>query len=132
MRYGEKSSSVAESFNSFIKNDKGLPHSYLAEQIRVHLMEWIMYKRKKEFQNWKSYLTPRMEYILKTIKDVGRSYRVKQAGEGLFEVYTLAPPKKHLVELYAMSCTCRRWDVNGFPCSHGRRRGYGLRKYFGL
>ncbi|RZC81221.1 hypothetical protein C5167_043799 [Papaver somniferum] len=115
--YGEKSSSVIESFNSFIKNDKGLPHSFLAGQIRVHLMDW-MYKRKKESEKWKSVLTPRMEHRLKTIKDVGRSYRVKPAGDSLFEVYTLAPPKKHLVELYSRSCTCRRWDANRFPCSH--------------
>ncbi|KAI3885819.1 hypothetical protein MKX03_009033, partial [Papaver bracteatum] len=59
-----------------------------------------------------------MEGRLKKIKDVGRSYRVKQAGYGLFEVYTLVPPRKYLVELYAFNCTCRRWEVNGFPCSH--------------
>ncbi|XP_026383849.1 uncharacterized protein LOC113279371 [Papaver somniferum] len=87
MHYGEKSSSVIESFNSFIKNDKGLPHSFLADQIQVHLMDW-MYKRKKESEKWKSVLTPRMEHRLKTIKDVGRSYRVKPAG-GWYSKHTV-------------------------------------------
>ncbi|XP_026396436.1 uncharacterized protein LOC113291076 [Papaver somniferum] len=112
MRYGEKSFIVAECFNSWIKNNKGLPQSYLAERIRIRLMEF-MYKSNKESQSWEGHLTPRMEGRLKKIKDVERSYRVKQAGDGLFEVYTLVPPKKkNLVELYDFNCTCRRWELS--------------------
>lgn len=117
MRYGEKCSNVAESYNSWVKTDKDLPLCVLADQLRIRTMNMI-FQRMKKSEKWTSILTPEMERRLKRIKDVGRCYNVVQAGRGLFEVSTVIPPKRHMVELYAFNCTCRRWTVNGFPCSH--------------
>lgn len=117
MRYGEKCSNVAETYNNWCRNDKDLPQCFLAEQLRVKLMKQV-HTRSNKSATWKSYLTPEMEKHLKRIKDVGRRYQVIPAAEDLFEVTTIIPPKKHLVNLKSYHCSCRRWQVNGFPCSH--------------
>ncbi|KAI3992544.1 hypothetical protein MKX01_022635, partial [Papaver californicum] len=40
-RYGEVASSVAESFNSWIKGEKRMPVSALVDTIRVKMMQMI-------------------------------------------------------------------------------------------
>lgn len=41
---------------------------------------------------------------------------VSPVGEGIFEVASNAT--QYIVDLKVRSCTCRRWDLSGIPCSH--------------
>ncbi|XP_026378062.1 uncharacterized protein LOC113272446 [Papaver somniferum] len=59
-RWGENTSSIAESFNNVIKHDKPLPALELVDVIRAKVMEQN-YKRLLESNKWTIVLTPRMQ-----------------------------------------------------------------------
>ncbi|KAI3875384.1 hypothetical protein MKW98_000061 [Papaver atlanticum] len=92
-RWGEVASSVAESFNSWIKDLKNMPVSALVNTIRRKMMEMIS----------------------EQLTDEGNSWTVYPAGDLLFEVVA---DHGYEVNLETKYCSCNRWKVYGFPCSH--------------
>ncbi|KAI3964822.1 hypothetical protein MKW92_013617, partial [Papaver armeniacum] len=103
-RYGEVASS----------DEKRMPVSALVNTIRMKLMESI-HKRHKISETMTSLLTPDYENKLKELTDEGNSWIVIPAGDTLFEVVA---DHRYAVNLETFHCSCNRWKVYGFPCSH--------------
>ncbi|KAI3890547.1 hypothetical protein MKW92_051386 [Papaver armeniacum] len=114
-RYDEVASSVAESVNNWVKDEKRMPVSALVNTIRIKLME-LIHKRHKISETMTSLrLTPDYENKLKELTDEGNSWIVIPAGDTLFEVVA---DYRYTVNLETFHCSCNRWKVYGFPCSH--------------
>lgn len=113
-RYGEYSSNVAESFNSWIIEERALPITSCLDGIRIKIMEQ-MAKRREECHLWTTILCPSMEHRLKGLIDEGFGWVVYKSSEFIFEVKS---PSSHHVDLQNRSCTCNQWKVTGFPCAH--------------
>ncbi|XP_026378139.1 uncharacterized protein LOC113272531 [Papaver somniferum] len=114
-RYGELTSNVVESFNSFLRHEKQLKVIELIECIRARTME-TMWKRKLASSKWTAILTPKMQARLdKRITDC-RRYKVRRDSEKVFEIITNTG--KHTVDLDSRTCTCQWWKKHSSPCSH--------------
>ncbi|KAL5711160.1 hypothetical protein ACHQM5_021649 [Ranunculus cassubicifolius] len=94
-RYGELSSSLAESFNSWILEERHLPITAFLDAIRVRIMNMYAKRREKSL-DWTTKLCPEWEKELSLRMDVGRSWTVVKASETVYEVTAL---HKHRVDL---------------------------------
>ena len=74
-RYGEYSSNVAESFNSWILEDRVMPITSCLDDIRVKVME-KMARRREESRLWTTKLCPVMEERLSKLVDDGFGWDV--------------------------------------------------------
>ncbi|KAI3921238.1 hypothetical protein MKW92_037734 [Papaver armeniacum] len=103
-RYGEVALSVAESVNNWLKDEKRMPVSALVNTIRMKLME-LIHKRHKISETMTSRLTPDYENKLKELTDEGNSWILFRSLV-ILSIWRL------------FTCSCNRWKVYGFPCSH--------------
>ncbi|KAF5178685.1 Mudr family transposase [Thalictrum thalictroides] len=91
-RYGDMCSSIAESFNSWVGEERFLPITSMIDRIQNKLKERI---------------------------DAGKTWQPPiKSREDLFEVHSIST---NIVNLGRFSCTCGRWRVEGIPCVHALR-----------
>ena len=83
--YGEYSSNVAESFNSWILENRVMPITSCLDGIRVKVMEQ-MARRREECCLWTTYLCPVMEERLSKLVGDGFGWEVFKSSEFVFEV----------------------------------------------
>ncbi|XP_026428391.1 uncharacterized protein LOC113324284 [Papaver somniferum] len=114
-RFGQTSSSVAESFNNWIRDEKKLLACPLVDTIRRRIMELMSKRREEILLMDPEKLTPTYQAFLEEHIQMGRVWNVSQYDHNIFEVHS---PRSHFVDLDRMTCTCQRWRVYGFPCSH--------------
>ncbi|XP_026400518.1 protein FAR1-RELATED SEQUENCE 6-like [Papaver somniferum] len=114
-RFGQTTSSVAESFNNWIRKDKRLPACALVDMIRLRVMELMNERREMSLLMDPEKLTPTYEALLKEHIQIGRVWNVTQSSAYEYEIHS---PRSHTVDLLNKTCTCQRWRVYGFPCSH--------------
>jgi SWIM zinc finger len=50
--------------------------------------------------------------------DLARRYRYLPASDSLFEVKSNVTLGKYIVDLEKKTCSCRAWQLQGFPCAH--------------
>ncbi|XP_026458450.1 protein FAR1-RELATED SEQUENCE 6-like [Papaver somniferum] len=113
--FGQTTSSVAESFNNWIRKDKRLPACALVDMIRLRVMELMNERREMSLLMDPEKLTPTYEALLKEHIQIGRVWNVTQSSAYEYEIHS---PRSHTVDLLNKTCTCQRWRVYGFPCSH--------------
>lgn len=82
-RYGENKSNVAESFNSWILDERSLPVTACLDGIRIKLM-LQMSNRREEAANWNSVLYPKMEACLLKLKEEGFGWSVTKSSRYVF------------------------------------------------
>ncbi|XP_026416015.1 uncharacterized protein LOC113311390 [Papaver somniferum] len=114
-RFGQTTSSVAESFNNWIRKDKRLPACALVDMIRLRVLELMNERREMSLLMDPDKLTPTYEALLKENIQIGRVWNVTQSSAYEYEIHS---PRSHTVDLLNKTCTCQRWRVYGFPCSH--------------
>ncbi|XP_026397938.1 uncharacterized protein LOC113293542 [Papaver somniferum] len=114
-RFGQTTSSVAESFNNWIRKDKRLPACALVDMIRLRIMELMNERRELSVLMDPEFLTPTYQALLKEHIQIGRVWNVTQSSDYVYEVHS---PRSHTVDLLSKTCTCQRWRVCGFPCYH--------------
>ncbi|XP_026378455.1 uncharacterized protein LOC113272878 [Papaver somniferum] len=114
-RYAAHSSSIVESFNNWILEFKKLPAFSLLDAIRLKVMQMNSKRRVEGLENFNTRLTPVYEDLLNENINIGRTWTVVESMERLYEVRS---PRTHSVDLLERTCTCHRWQVNGFPCAH--------------
>ena len=107
---------LAETFNSYILEARDKPIITMLEIIRQKLMKRFHNKRD-EMRQYESNICPRIKAKLEKSKDAARDYIVRIGGVKTFEV-DLMYGSRFVVDLGNKSCTCRRWDLSGIPCSH--------------
>lgn len=113
-KYGEMCSNVAESFNAWIVDQRFLPIYQMLDGIRAKIME-MNAQRRRVAEGWKTFLCPEMETIMQDLLECGRHWDVGRSSEFLFEVHG---EDSVMVDLQSRTCSCRMWQIKGFPCAH--------------
>ena len=133
---------IAETFNSWVTDEKSLHVVDLMDRIRQMEMD-KMFLRRKIARKLEGKILPKVMKELNTrsrgLKYVWR-YSHKDGGtetEILGEVEGVTRDLvhwRHTVDLKERTCTCRRWQVTGLPCTHAlciitSFRGYNIEDY---
>lgn len=79
------SSTLAESYNYWILEDKNLPITAILGSIRVRVMNMFLTQRQKSLQ-WKTKLCSELEKKLATRMNEGKSWTVVNASNSVYEV----------------------------------------------
>ncbi|XP_026457026.1 uncharacterized protein LOC113357783 [Papaver somniferum] len=115
-RYDDMCSNIAESFNSWIKEAKGMPIATLVNWIKLKIMEQ-MSTRKRKGATYKGFICPRLEKkVLASIR-AGVQWRITKYGDMEWEVFD--GKHTHAVNIARFQCSCRVWFTEKFPCDHG-------------
>ncbi|XP_026384370.1 uncharacterized protein LOC113279950 [Papaver somniferum] len=94
---------------------KKLPAFALLDAIRLKVLQMNSKRRVEGLENFNTRLTPVYEDLLNENINIGRTWTFVESMERLYEVRS---PRTHSVDLLERTCTCHRWQVNGFPCAH--------------
>ncbi|XP_028084377.1 uncharacterized protein LOC114285536 [Camellia sinensis] len=125
-RYGEMCSNATESFNSWVREARNLPITRMVDSIRTKLMRQ-MAKRREASQMWTGTICPKMEDRLEKAFNEGRSWKVSQSNADVYEVHSFPSVT---VDIGRRTCSCFKWQLNGFPCAHAmvavRKSGWDL------
>ncbi|XP_048489954.1 uncharacterized protein LOC125491922 [Beta vulgaris subsp. vulgaris] len=106
---------MAETFNGYIVNARTKHLIYMLEDIRVALMQRLVTK-VHEMEKCNSVLCPRIQAMLDKEKEKASLCDVILSTDFIFNVkYYL---DQLIVNLEARTCTCKKWDKLGVPCSH--------------
>ncbi|GMQ06615.1 hypothetical protein CsSME_00051135 [Camellia sinensis var. sinensis] len=114
MRYGEMTSNAAESFNNWIKEARNLPITQMVDKIRTQLMRQ-MSARRDQANKWNEIICPTFETRLMDSFNDSKSWQVSKANEDVFEVHSIPSVT---VDVARRTCSCFKWQINGFPCDH--------------
>ncbi|RWR87935.1 hypothetical protein CKAN_01689900 [Cinnamomum micranthum f. kanehirae] len=114
-RYEMLNSNAAECTNSLLKDTRVLPITEQVEEIRANLMEFFQ-KRHLESQNITTRLTPYAEKLMNQEVEESLQLHVRVAGPIEFQVQSAE--FVDVVDLERRTCTCRKWEIMGIPCSH--------------
>ncbi|CAI9260747.1 unnamed protein product [Lactuca saligna] len=107
---------LCEVFNSKLIHGRNKPIISCLEYIRQYLMKRIC-NVKKVMSKAPGPLTPTASKLLERNREASVQYRARWNGTAKYEVY--GPwHDQHVVDMKNMSCTCRRWELNGIPCRH--------------
>ncbi|KAL9360235.1 hypothetical protein Peur_048358 [Populus x canadensis] len=115
-RYNHITSGIAESFYSWLNELTALPVTKIIDTIRHKLME-LIYNRKVDSDQWITRLTPSVEDKLQKEILKAQSLQVMFSPSNTFEVQDFLGAV-NVVNIDAWDCSCREWQLNGFPCSH--------------
>lgn len=113
-RFGIMANTIAESFNSWIDVERGMPVYSMFESVRMKQME-MGNDRREDADTWYTTLTPELEKALDEQIKLSRSYKVIKAHRGLYEV---RDKFSYEVDLNEFTCSCVKWQINSFPCHH--------------
>ncbi|XP_023756569.1 uncharacterized protein LOC111905124 [Lactuca sativa] len=107
---------LCEVFNIKLIHGRNKPIISCLEYIRQYLMKRIC-NVKKVMSKAPGPLTPTTSKLLERNREASVQYRARWNGTAKYEVY--GPwHDHHVVNMTNMSCTCRKWELNGIPCKH--------------
>ncbi|CAL2231134.1 unnamed protein product [Prunus armeniaca] len=105
-----------ESFNSYILDSRDKSILTCLERIKGYIM-LRMANRRIAGMVWRHPVRPRIVKIIKKNK-LGASQCIPRlASESKYQVSHMYG-EEYVVDLKAKTCSCRRWDLCGIPCSH--------------
>ncbi|XP_004297881.1 PREDICTED: uncharacterized protein LOC101293971 [Fragaria vesca subsp. vesca] len=85
----------------------------------------MMSERSVESKSWTIKLTPKMEKRLKEQLDRSRVFMVIASHENVYEVRN--DKYSYSVHLSTRTCSCVKWQINCFPCTHALAAIQGAR-----
>ncbi|XP_019197751.1 PREDICTED: uncharacterized protein LOC109191598 [Ipomoea nil] len=106
---------LCECFNAMILDARDSPLIHCLEIVRKHIMMRLFACRQQALK-WNSKLCPNIAKKLEAIEEQAGGYWGIQSTAVLFEVK--GAYDQHQVDLYAKTCSCRKWDLTGIPCRH--------------
>lgn len=128
-RYGDMASSVAESFNSWILEERHLPVMNMLDKLRVKIMNFNANKLV-ESDTWTNELCPFFQKLLNENWNKSRHWTISRSSQNVFEVHSEV---RATVDLGERTCSCKSWQIRCFPCSHAvcvvRRKGTSIYDY---
>ncbi|XP_028121256.1 uncharacterized protein LOC114318534 [Camellia sinensis] len=113
--FGEMWSTVAESFNSWIREECHLPITKLIDSVRIKLMRKIT-KRMELVNKWNDVICPQMESKLHDAFNTSRPWIVSSSGNDVYEVHSHPSVS---VDISRRICSYGEWQLKGFPCVYG-------------
>jgi hypothetical protein len=110
---------IAETFNSWIRKEKAQPVIPLMDRIRQLIMEKHDTRRDLA-KKWTSRILP---HITKDLNARSRNlkYVIHKGHNNTAEIEGTTQKLKtwrHTVDLENRTCSCRRWQITGLPCTH--------------
>ncbi|XP_050211451.1 uncharacterized protein LOC126661643 [Mercurialis annua] len=109
---------LAETFNGWILDARGLPIISMLEVIRVQVMTRLRVKRRVCL-TWINDIAPRAMKKLERNKELSFLWHMIWNGDTTYEVTNIYNSEdKHTVNTATRTCTCREWDLSGIPCQH--------------
>ncbi|KAE8658728.1 hypothetical protein F3Y22_tig00116970pilonHSYRG00109 [Hibiscus syriacus] len=115
-RYGHFSSNIAETFYSWVTKLPIIPIAKLIETICCKMME-LMSSQKSDSSQWLTKLTPALEFKLEQHILKANMLQVLVSLGSTFEVCDSLGAIS-VVNIDLWDCSCREWQLNGFPCCH--------------
>ena len=106
---------LCESFNAAIIGARDKPILSMLEDIMVYIMRRL--NTRQYMERWTGEICPNAFRILEKNKYEVRACMANWAGLSKFEIKTMYGDQ-YVVDLAAKTCSCRRWDLIGIPCSH--------------
>nr|GEU91705.1 hypothetical protein [Tanacetum cinerariifolium] len=108
-RYNYMTSNNVESINNLSRHVRKTPMTMLIEWYKALLEKWY-YSSVHTLSDWATHIV--MDRMQKSVN--WKVYRIHQG-----KVYQVNDRRKvHRVYLTTCSCTCRKWQLSGIPCSH--------------
>ncbi|XP_078176238.1 uncharacterized protein LOC144569652 [Carex rostrata] len=111
---------ISESFNSWIKEYKGLHIIDLVDQIRQLIMVTFA-KRRPIGNKFQGVIVPNVIQQLNAKSRNISKVKISRGGNNCAEVSGMdskGRPRRHAVELDRQECTCREWQLTSKPCMH--------------
>lgn len=115
-RYNIMARRIAESLNAVLKNARDLPISWLIEELRNLLQKWFA-NRKQQALLMTIELTIWVGEELNIRYNTSSTYEVEATN--LMDYIVKYNGVSDHVNLHTRSCTCRQFDLDNIPCSHG-------------
>ena len=123
-------SNIAESLNSWLLEAREKPVLPMFEQLRKQLMKWYMERRVKEnettgllVKDVASKIMVRFSLIRLTkvsCNTRARRYRILESEPLVeYEIESKHTGRGYIVRFDQQTCTCRKWQLKGYPCAHG-------------
>ncbi|CAL8992186.1 unnamed protein product [Prunus brigantina] len=106
-----------ESFNSFILAYRDKPILTILEIVRCKLMRRIQGRRDK-MNNWTKEICPKIFKKVEINKAKACGSVTMWSGGGKFQVGS-GGISQYIMDLDLRTCSCREWDLTGWPCVHG-------------
>lgn len=116
-RWTFMTTNMCESWNSVLKNKKGLPISHLVDHIRGYLTRKFSTARKQATE-WPLKYTPHANEILEDRWLVARECRAFHVKDDEYEVCENNNHDQHQVFINAGTCTCEVSAYQYLPCPH--------------
>jgi hypothetical protein len=108
---------LAECFNNWIKEHKGMNLDDLLDKLRQMLMvKWN--HRRKISRQFEGLILP---HIIKHLNEKSRELNLEviECSEHVAEVTALGGSGfRFVVNLHEKTCSCRQWQISGIPCKH--------------
>ncbi|KAL7201532.1 hypothetical protein ACSBR1_033269 [Camellia fascicularis] len=114
-RYGKMYTNAAESFNSWIRDERHLFSASLVDAIRVKLMEQFL-RRREVGNKWNHIVCPFAEKKLEEAFNDTKAWIVKKCSDDIYEIQL---DHSVMVDIGKRYYSCRLWEIDYFPCKHG-------------
>ncbi|KAL6515222.1 hypothetical protein OROHE_018854 [Orobanche hederae] len=109
---------ISESFNKMLLDPRGKPIIEMLEDIRMLLMKRICVNRSKA-DHWWGNLCPLIREKLEFLKQKSNIMTCHYNGLDGFEVeLNGGGMDKWIVSVKEKTCSCRKWQLSGYPCVH--------------
>ncbi|KAH7856172.1 hypothetical protein Vadar_033550 [Vaccinium darrowii] len=112
-RYGELTSNLVESFNSW-KKERRLPIIQLVDRIRVKLMDQMSDRRDLGLK-WKTVICPKKDRKLGELFTLSKTWNVVRLNDELYEVHSDPSVSVHIGR---RTCSSGVWQINSFSYVH--------------
>jgi hypothetical protein len=110
---------IAETFNSWIREEKSIPIVELMDKIRQLIMDRFCTRRQLMEKLSRFKILPS---VIKDLHNKSRNlrYNIRRSGPMVEEVGVNKDlvPWRFIVDLDKKECTCRGWQLTGLPCVH--------------
>lgn len=117
---------LSECFNSWIIEARYKPIIQLLDDIRLQVMQRI--PKKRDALSTKDFvICPRIIKKLNYSIEATKFCKDTWTGGNEFEVRD-SDGGQWVVNIATKTCSCRRWELSGIPCSHGCQALYSMNK----
>ncbi|KAL4289499.1 hypothetical protein GQ457_14G002690 [Hibiscus cannabinus] len=107
---------LCECFNKFILEARDKPILTMMETIRTKIMQRIA-KKQSQAEKFVGPLCPKIQKKLEIMIELSNRCWPINAGGQQYQV-ECGYGNQHVVNMQALTCTCRRWELTGIPCNH--------------
>ncbi|XP_038712449.1 uncharacterized protein LOC120006466 [Tripterygium wilfordii] len=116
---------MSETFNSTILKFREKPIATMLDEIKGYFMtRWA--ENRIKINRYQGNVLPKIKKKLEIEHKKCGKWLPKWAGDMKFEVICMQ--QKFVVDLDAIYCSCRKWDLTGIPCRHAVSCIYSRRR----